>query len=74
MKLKPDLHQYAIICNSQFGPLFANDIQIYSNSNTNTNSFSDLGRTYTHPQYAYGLNEAQSFLAGSHIFQLQHGS
>jgi hypothetical protein len=31
---------------------------------------SDLGGTYKHPQYAQGTNEAQSFLAGSHEFQL----
>jgi hypothetical protein len=29
-----------------------------------------LGWTYKHPQYAYGTNEAQSFLAGSFNFQL----
>ena len=33
-------------------------------------SFSNLGWTYKHPQYAYGTNEAKSFLAGSHKFQL----
>jgi hypothetical protein len=29
-----------------------------------------LGHAYSHPQYAYGTNEAETFLAGSHFFQL----
>ena len=33
-------------------------------------SFSNLGFTYKHPQYAYGSNEAQSFLTGSNEFKL----
>ena len=33
-------------------------------------AFQILGYTYNHPQYAYGTNEAQSFLAGSYDFQL----
>jgi hypothetical protein len=34
------------------------------------NSRSNLGFTYSHPQYEYGTNEAQTFLAGSYQFQL----
>ena len=33
-------------------------------------SYSNLGFIYKHPQYAYETNEAESFLAGSHEFQL----
>jgi hypothetical protein len=33
-------------------------------------SHSNLSHTYSHPQYAYGTDEANSFLAGSHKFQL----
>jgi hypothetical protein len=29
-----------------------------------------LGFPYKHPQYAEGTNEAKTFLAGSHSFQL----
>ncbi len=32
--------------------------------------YSNLGCSYKHPQYAYETNEAKSFLAGSHKFQL----
>jgi hypothetical protein len=31
---------------------------------------SDLGFSYKHPQYAQGTNKAETFLAGSHEFQL----
>jgi hypothetical protein len=31
---------------------------------------SNLGHTKTHSQYAYGTNEAQTFLTGSCRFQL----
>ena len=33
-------------------------------------SYSYLGCTYPHPQYAQGTSEAQSFLAGSFWFKL----
>jgi hypothetical protein len=33
-------------------------------------SSSDLSVTYSHPQYAYDTDEAQTFLAGSYNFQL----
>ena len=33
-------------------------------------SYSDLGYSYKHPQYEDGTNEASTFLAGSHKFQL----
>ena len=29
-----------------------------------------LGKSYKHPQYEEGTNEAKTFLAGSHKFQL----
>ncbi len=69
MKVKPDEHGGAIWCASSFGPSFAGDICIVSNSNT-TISYSNLGFSYKHPQYAWGTNEAQKFLAGSQFFQL----
>ena len=34
------------------------------------NSYSKLGRSYSHPQYEEGTNEAETFLAGSFNFQL----
>ena len=74
MKIDSNRHQYAIICNSQYGPVFGgsphSDIYIASNANTLMTSCSHLCHNYKHPQYALGSNEAQSFLAGSYQFQL----
>ncbi len=33
-------------------------------------SYSKLDSIYQHPQYAFDSNEAKTFLAGSHKFQL----
>ena len=60
-KIKIDSNKLinAIYCISSYGPKFGlNDIFISSNSNTNTQSFSNLGICYQHPQYDYGTNEA----------------
>jgi hypothetical protein len=61
-----------ILCDSSYGPIFGggHDLFIADKSNTNSSSSSNLGNSYTHPDYAYGSNEAKSFLAGSHIFQV----
>jgi hypothetical protein len=58
--------------NETSGITFGNghDLNIADSSNTNTNSFSNLGHSYSHPEYAYGSNEAKSFLAGSFNFQV----
>ena len=72
MKIQP--FNYAIICHSKRGPAFGivciDDICIADNANTNTNSFSSLGHSFKHPQYAENTNEAHSFLASSDHFQL----
>ena len=72
MKVDPNEHKYAIYCNSQYGPSFGGgcDIIIGDNSNTTVNSCSNLCCAYKHPQYEYGTNEAETFLAGSFNFQL----
>jgi hypothetical protein len=71
MKIDSNEHQYAIRCHSENGPTFGfGDIRIANNANTTTDSTSNLGFAYKHPQYAHGTNEAQSFLAGSKRFQL----
>jgi hypothetical protein len=72
MKVVPNRHKYAIYCHSEYGPVFGRgtDICIANNANTTMDSDSYLGKCYKHPQYAFGTNEAKSFLAGSHDFQL----
>ena len=68
MNADPNKRQYALYCHSECGPSFGFDINIANNANTSLKSYSTLGFTYSHPKYAYGTNEAQSFLAGSYNF------
>jgi len=70
MKVNPRRHEYAIRCHSSFGPTFAGDIHVANKANITMGSYSNLGRSYRHPQYAYETDEAQTFLAGSNRFQL----
>jgi len=70
MKVDPNQHEYAINCDSKYGPSFGGDICIVNNANTTMDSYSDLGCYYKHPQYEYWTNEARTFLAGSFYFQL----
>jgi hypothetical protein len=64
------IHDDAIYCYSRWGPTFGRDICIANNANTTMDSYSKLGFTYIHPQYEYNSNEADTFLAGWHCFQL----
>ncbi len=43
-------------------------IYICNNSHITNQSYSNLGLSFKHPDYAYGSNEARSFLAGSYNF------
>jgi hypothetical protein len=70
IKFHPNFHEYAICCHSSFGPIFGGDIQIANNANTTMESISDLGLVYKHPQYAFGTDEAKTFLAGEFVFLL----
>jgi hypothetical protein len=72
MKIDPNRHTNAIGCHSDYGPSFGGffDIKIANNSNTTMHSVSNLGKSYTHPQYAYDTDEAKTFMAGSFKFQL----
>jgi hypothetical protein len=72
MKVDPNQHEFAILCDSDYGPTFGggHDIHIANDANTTMDSWSDLGDAYSHPQYAKGTNEARTFLAGSFKFQL----
>jgi hypothetical protein len=63
---------YGIYCSNYYGPTFGGgfDLNIADKSNSNTTSYSNLGNSYVHPDYAYGSNEAKSFLVGSYNFQV----
>ena len=61
----------SIYCYSGYGPAFGggNDIQIYNYASSKSNSYSDLGYTYSPPSgYSYSSTFAQTFLAGSYKF------
>ena len=66
----------SICCDSSYGPAFGgdyngwDDLNIADKSNTNTTSYSNLGHSYSHPDYRFETNEAKSFLAGSYNFQV----
>ena len=68
MKVDPNQHHRAINCYTGYGPKFGGDIHIAKNATMY--SLSHLGVSYSRPQYAEGTNEAKTFLAGSHNFQL----
>jgi len=58
----------SILCHSENGPTFGGgfDLHVCNDANTGAVSYSKLGHTYQHPQ----PSQDQSFLAGSHPFQL----
>jgi len=63
---------YSIYSCSSCGPTFGggHDIHIANNAASNTNSYSNLGHTYSPPAgYSYTSSFTQSFLAGSHHFR-----
>ena len=64
---------YSICSFKDYCPIFGggSDFLISDDSNDNTNSFSNLGYTYTHPEYPYGSDKAIKILAGSYYFQVE---
>jgi hypothetical protein len=70
MKVNSNEHQRAILCRSEYGAHFGYGFCMANNSNITMDSYSNLGLTYSHSQYAYETNEAETFLAGSYAFQL----
>jgi hypothetical protein len=70
MKSDPSREKYAIQYHSSFGPTFGDDIYVANNANTTMYNYSQLGKTFKHPQYEEETNEAKTFLAGSFHFQL----
>jgi hypothetical protein len=72
-KLKWSKNNYSIYCANNCGPTFGagNDLHIADKSNSNTDSYSNIGKSYTHSNLVYGSNEARTFLAGSFNFQVE---
>jgi hypothetical protein len=75
LKLKCPDPKYAIVCNSEYGPIFGYyaAFLISNNSNQNIASMSYIGNAksvYKLPSYADNSLEAMSFLAGSQYFKV----
>ena len=54
---------------SLFMQCYGSELVLYSNSNVNKSSFSNLGLTYKHPTFSYGSSKAKEFLAGGKKFK-----
>ena len=63
----------SIVTHPYYCPTFGrgHDFHISNFSNTNTNSYSNIGLTYTHPEYEFGSERAKTILAGTQYFQVQ---
>jgi hypothetical protein len=61
-----------IYSDCQNGPVFGGtcDIFIADRSNINSESYTDFGKSFTHPDFIEESDEAKSFLAGSYNFQV----
>ena len=65
------LKTYSINIYSSYGPTFGggHDINIKSDASSNSNSYSNLGYTYSPPSgYSYQSTFARTFLAGTYKF------
>ena len=70
--MKSNKTGHVVDCSPSNGPVFGGsraDLFICSHSNAIDLSYSDLGKSYTHPQYACDSDKAKSFLAGSSKFR-----
>lgn len=72
IKISHGFEPYAIFCGANCGPTFGggHDLFISDNPNSNSLSYSNLGHSYKHPQYAFGSVESNTLLAVSHYFQV----
>ncbi len=63
---------YAIYDHASYGPTFGggHDLNIANNSDSNMNSYSNWGHSYS-SLYTYGSAQAQSFFAGFRYFQVK---
>ena len=63
----------SIVSHPYYCPTFGrgHDFHISNFSNMNTNSCSNIGQTYTHPEYPFGSHRAKTILAGTENFQVQ---
>ena len=70
INIGPNSHQYAIYCDTKYGPSFGKGISIKNNANKTMNNYSKLGYAFKHAQFDAYTNEAQTFLTGSIRCQL----
>ncbi len=69
LKMKCNNSKKAFLCRNHLN--FNHDISIsYFDPDKRPDSYSNLGNSYKHPDYAFGSVKAKSFLAGSEYFQV----
>ena len=69
---KHSSHRQSIRCHSLLGPTFGGgyDMSISNNTRSNSNTYSDLGHSYSPPGgYSYRSSFARTFLAGTYRFK-----
>jgi hypothetical protein len=59
-------HEHAIQTGSEDGPRFGNgaDLVIKDKANENSNSYANIGTSYTHPRYTYKNIESYKYFSG----------
>jgi hypothetical protein len=68
IKVDPDYHDHAICCDTKYGPIFGYGPDILI-GNKASDGYSNLGYSYSQPQYEFKTYEAETFLAGTENFQ-----
>ena len=65
--------QYSVDDSSNYGPTFGggNDIYISDNCNSNANSYSNLGHSFSGCPHKFESVEAKTFLCGSYKFRVE---
>ncbi len=68
-------HAYCIYKNSDntWGPLFGggNDLKIYDKANLNSDSYANVGHTYTNENYTYNDNASRIKFSGAINFKIK---
>eukprot|EP01098_Paradermamoeba_levis_P015480 TRINITY_DN790_c0_g1_i2.p1 TRINITY_DN790_c0_g1~~TRINITY_DN790_c0_g1_i2.p1 ORF type:complete len:340 (+),score=80.11 TRINITY_DN790_c0_g1_i2:39-1022(+) len=62
--------QQSIYADPSYGPAFGGgfDLYIAANANTNADSYTELGHSYSHPKLKYRTQDIQTFFCGSYKF------
>ena len=61
----------SIYSTPSYGPMFGSGTDLCSSLNRFSSSYSNLGKTFTHPEYPYNTEKAKTILAGTQYFEVQ---